>query len=252
MSALTTKRIGRSFKFRLVELTLTGAKGYHNGRACFNGSGKVVPASSVTGLTSIGKFETNPHESVDATSADKTVTVDLEDERDGEWFANATNTDAVAATDIGKIAYWLDDQTVTITAAGRSPAGRIWGYDATKNLVLVEVGRPPGKSVLSTPAGAAALPAFAANDCVPTALEHDAVYAIPAYGANSTVTLPTTAPDGIRVHFVNDGTSAFTLTYRDGNGNVVLNTATTASKRHGATAIKAGGKWVLAGLTVAP
>ena len=249
MSALTTKRMGQTYVFRVLELTLaSGNKAYHNGRACISG-GKAVPASSAPGLVPIGKFVTNPADLVDATSGDMTVSVDFEEEHFCEWWANATSSDAVAATDIGKMAYMLDDQTVTITSTGRSPAGRIWGVDSVKG-VLIEAPSETvhAKGTLSQQT----LPAYASNDSAPTSLEQDAVYDVPTTAANSTITLPEAAPDGTRVFFLADGTkNGHTITYRDATGPVSLNTATTASKRHLATAIKNLGKWAVS-VTVAP
>ncbi|MDX6479500.1 MAG: hypothetical protein QOG85_10 [Gaiellaceae bacterium] len=233
--------------FKLVELTLaSGTKGFHNGRACFRSDGKVVPATSAPGLHPIGVFKTNPKECIDATSADKTVTVDLETEKQGEWWANATAADAVTASDVGKVVYMLDDQTVTITPTGRSSAGRAWRISATKGVLVEKLNT--ARAVLSQPT----LPAFAAGDSAPTGIEHEAVYDVPTTAANSTITLPAAAADGTRAHFHADGTkNGHTITYRDATGTVLLNTATTASKRHLATAIKNAGKWAV-NVTVAP
>lgn len=246
MTALATKRMRREEKFRIVELTLkTGTIAFHNARLCFDGAGKVVPATSALGLAVAGIHICNPKEKIDATAADKTVSVDLEVERQGEWWANATAGDAVVAADIGNVVYMLDDQTVTKTPTGRSPAGRAWRIDSVKG-VLVEPLTQPGSS--STPGGGelgeSALPAFAANDSVPADIEHDVVYDVPATAAASTVTLPVAAPDGTRAYFAADGTkNGHTVQYRDATGPVNLTTALTASKRHLVVAVKLGGKW---------
>lgn len=67
------------------------------------------------------------------------VLVDLFEEKSLAWFVNATAGDACAATDVGKLCYVLDDQTVAANDATntRSVAGRIWGFDSAKG-VLVE------------------------------------------------------------------------------------------------------------------
>jgi hypothetical protein len=38
----------------------------------------------------------------------------------------AAGADAVLFSHVGQDCYWLDDQTVTITAANRSVAGKVW------------------------------------------------------------------------------------------------------------------------------
>lgn len=242
MTALATKRQRQEEKFKLVEMTLaSGTKGFHNGRACLRSDGKVVPATSTPNIRPIGLFVTNPKEAIDATSADKTVTIDLEEEKTGEWFANATAGDAVVAADVGKFCYMLDDQTVTTTSTGRSPAGIVWRVSATYG-VLVERVDFAVEPVLRQ----IDLPAFVANDSIPTDIEHDAVYVVPATGAASTVTLPAGAKDGTRAYFFADGAAnGHTVQYRDATGPVNLTAALTASKRHVATAVKVGGKWAV-------
>jgi hypothetical protein len=66
-----------------------------------------------------------------------TILVNLWRELHGIWVANDT-TDTVVATDVGNLAYWLDDQTVkrdddTNTL---SVAGRIWKIDAVKGVLI--------------------------------------------------------------------------------------------------------------------
>lgn len=234
MSALIQARARRTVTWKYKAFTLTGAKGWKGGRAALNSSGKVVPASSVAGLIPIGVFA----ETVDATSADAPIQVDLEREITVEYFQNATAGDACALTDVGSIAYMFDDQTVAITAAGRSPAGRIWDVDPIRGVGIEK--SDAARRLASQPAAGA----FAANDYAPTSIENDAVYAIPATAAASTVTLPAAAPDGTRAWFAADGTAnAHTVQYRDATGPTNLTTALTASKRHLVVAQKLGGKW---------
>lgn len=240
MTALATKRVNKPYPLKLVELTLPSGigKAYHGGRACLRSDGKVVPASSAAGLLAIGKFITNPADAVDATSADKTVTVDLETEKQCEWWTNDSGGGAVAATDVGKVCYMLDDQTVTMTSTGRSPSGRVWGVDSTKGVLVEKL--EPIVSVLDQPT----LGAYVSNDSAPTTIVHNAVYAVPATGAASTITLPAAAPDGTRAYFAANGTAnGHTVQYRDATGTVAITTALTASKRHLVTVVKVGGAW---------
>jgi hypothetical protein len=238
MTALAKERMRCKETLARVTLTLaSGTKAWKGGRAVFNTAGKVVPATSSPLVVCAGIFAEN----MDATSADKQVSVDLETEVVAEWFANATSTDAVAATDIGKLGFMMDDQTVTITPADRAIAGRIWKVDSVRGVLVEKLLRIRNEQLL-TPADAV----YTANDWAPTAAQivHDAVYDVPATGAASTITLPAASPDGTRVYFAADGTkNGHTVTYRDATGPVSLTTALTASKRHGVLAVKRDGKW---------
>lgn len=235
MSALTQERARRTYPWKYKQFTLaSGTKAFKGGRAALNTSGKVVPATSVAGLLPIGVFA----ETVDATAADAPVQVDLEREVVLEYFANATAGDAIAATDIGSTAYMFDDQTVCITAAGRSVAGRIWDVDALKGIGVEK--SDAARKVPSQPA----VGAYAANDYAPVSIEADAVYDVPTTAAASTITLPAAAPDGTRATFAADGTkNGHTVQYRDATGPTNLTTALTASKRHLVVVQKLGGKW---------
>lgn len=234
MTALLQERARRVFVWKYKSFTLTGAKAWKGGRAALNSSGKVVPASSISGLLPIGIFA----ETVDATSADAPVQVDLEREVTIEYFANATASDAVAATDIGSNGYMMDDQTVTITPAGRSVAGRIWDVDTLKGIGIEK--SDAARKVLSQPP----VGAYTANDFAPASIESDAVYDVPPTAAASTITLPAAAPDGTRATFAADGTkNGHTVQYRDATGPTNLTTALTASKRHLVVVQKLGGKW---------
>lgn len=235
MSALTQERARRTYPWKYKQFTLaSGTKAFKGGRAALNTSGKVVPATSVAGLLPIGVFA----ETVDATAADAPVQVDLEREVVLEYFANATAGDAIAATDIGSTAYMFDDQTVCITAAGRSVAGRIWDVDALKGIGIEK--SDAARKLSSQPA----VGAYAANDYAPASIEADAVYDVPTTAAASTITLPAAAPDGTRATFAADGTkNGHTVQYRDATGPTNLTTALTASKRHLVVVQKLGGKW---------
>lgn len=235
MTALINERARRQETWKTHELTLaSGTKAFKGGRAALNGSGKVVPASAAIALVMVGLFA----ETVDATAADKPVTVDFETELQIEWFANAGGGDAVLATDVGGICYQLDDQTVTITPDGKSVAGRVWAVDAVKGVAVEKLEQAER---LLPVAGDGA---FVANDWVIASVEPDAIYDIPATAAASTVTLPAAAPDGTRATFVADGTkNGHTVQYRDATGPANLTTALTASKRHTVVAIKRDGNW---------
>lgn len=225
------------WKYKVFTLT-SGEIAYQGSAICFRPStGKCVVApddGSGDDLIFLG-FSVGK---VDASAADKDVNVDLIDELHLHWFANAAGGDAVASTDRGKDCYLHDDQTVSITSEGKPLAGRVWAVDATKG-VLVEK-RTPGTDLARQPA----LPAFAANDCVPTAIVHGAIYDVPATAGASTVTLPAAAPDGTVAYFVADGVkNAHTVQYRDATGPTNLTAALTLAKRHMVVVTKRDGAW---------
>jgi hypothetical protein len=237
MTALAARR-GRAGKtFKRMELTLTSGKvAYQGGSAVLTG-GEVRPATSTPNELSIGLF----FEDKDATSAAKTVTVELHREIYCEWRENATSTDAIVAGDIGKLCYFADDQTVGILS-GRTIAGRIWKVDSTKGVLVEPLGA--GAEDIAGAGGIPAVGAFVATDYAPTALENGAVYDIPTTAAASTVTLPAAAANGTKVFFVADGTkNGHTVTYRDATGTVALTTALVASKRHEVVCVKRDSKW---------
>lgn len=222
--------------WRFKKYTLKSGKiAFKGAAACLEvSSGKVVPASATTGLVWLGTFVEN----VDASAADKLVNVDLIEEIEIRWFVNGTSTDAVAATDVGKDCYFLDDQTVSILRTGKSLAGKIVAFDSTKGVGIQKYTRSSG--LLGNPS----LTAFAAGTTAPTDISHDAVYDVPTTAANSTIVLPTAAADGTRAYFFADGTkNGHTIQYVDQAGTTNITTALTASKRHLVTVLKLGGKW---------
>lgn len=237
MTALATERQRLTETWATKSYTLkSGTKAYKGGRAAYEvATNKVIPAVSGIGLIPLGIFA----RTVDATLADKVVPVELEREIQVEWFENATSTDAVAAGDVMKDAFMLDDQTVTITAAGRSRAGRIWAVDATKGVAIERAHEQP-----ATLAAVPAVGSYTANDYAPATLVHGGLYDVPTTAAASTVTLPAAAPDGTIVRFAADGTkNAHTVQYRDATGSVALTTALTLAKRHLVVCAKRDGKW---------
>lgn len=236
-AAAARGRYQRTYKHKDFTLVVT-KKAWKGARAFLDPTtGKVTPTPAA-GLVALGVFAAD----VDATSAEKAVPVDLEREVVVEFFANATSTDAVAATDVGKYAYHLDDQTVGILATGRCLAGLIWAYDSAADMVGVEKVQAGG---VDASARQPATGAFAANDYVVGAtMPNGAIVDVPTTAAASTVTLPAAAPDGTILHFFADGTkNGHTVTYRDATGPVNLTTALTASKRHLVTCAKRDGIW---------
>jgi len=236
MTALAANRAVREERWTYKEFTLaSGNIAYQGGAAFYNmATNKVVPGQASSTLVYIGTFV----DKVDASAADKTVNVHLIEEVVITYFANATAGDAVAATDVMKDCYFLDDQTVTITRAAHVVAGRVWVVDSTKGVGIQKL--PTARSTQPIPT----LGAFAAGDNAPADIINGAVYNIPATAANSTFTLPAAAVDGTVAYFSADGTNnGHTLQYRDATGPTNLTTALTASKRHLVVATKVNGKW---------
>lgn len=243
MTAQAAERARRFEQWKHKSFTLaSGTKAWKGARAVLNTSGTVQPATSAPGLSCLGVFD----ETVDATSGALPVSVDLEVEIQVERFVNATSTDAIAAGDVGSMAYMVDDQTVGIlpqlAGVGRTPAGRILDVDAIKGIAIEKAYAAPRNA----PGQTAAIPAFVANASAPTAAQivNGAVYDVPTEAAASTITLPAASPDGTIVYFTADGTkNGFTTTYNDATGPTALTTALVASKRHLVVCTKSLGKW---------
>ena len=238
MTALAIERMRKVETWKRKRFTLTGGKAFKGAIALLDKStGKVVKGqSSAAGYVRIGVFA----ETVDATSADALVDVDLEREITLEWFANDTVAPLSATTDILNTAFVLDDQTVTAGSTATSvAAGRVWAVDSTRG-VAVERFHAPGGSI--APLGTAL--SYTSNDAAPAAVVSGAIYDVPTTGAASTITLPAAAPDGTVCYFTADGTkNGHTITYRDATGPTALTTALTASKRHLTVCTKRGSKW---------
>lgn len=238
MTALGKERgANQMFVARLGMILASGFKAWKGARIGLNlATGKVQPAAVGTAnLLIIGAA----HETIDAAGGDKELEVDFDREFYARWWVNSL-TSPITATDLGRLAYVEDDQTVAkAPAAGAPVAGRIWAVSATRG-VLVEV----NPALAGGPAAGVA-PAFVANDSVVVANpSNGAVIDIPTTAAASTVTLPAVAIEGTRLYFVADGTkNGHTVQYRDATGPVNLTTALTASKRHLAIAAFLGGKW---------
>lgn len=244
MTALAMDRSIDLPKWDVKEFTLaSGNKAFKNARLGFNKStGKVQLMSSTPGLLPIGRA----FRAVDATSADKVCAVKIDRTLNLEWLANATAGNAVVSGDIGSLCFYLDDNTVTRTATGRSIAGRVWAVDATNGVLVEHLSLEPTNQLQP------ATGSYTANDYAPASIENGAIYDVPTTAAASTITLPAAAPDGTVAYFSADGTkNGHTVQYRDATGTVNLTTALTLSKRHLVTVAKRDGKWT-ANAYVAP
>lgn len=199
-------------------------------------TGKVEPMHVESDLLYIGLAA----ETVDATSAEKPLNVNLGREIEIDYFVSGGG---IALTDLGKVAYFADDQTLTLTPGG-SVAGRIWDYQAALGVGIEKLGGSAGGGggVMLVKTSA---PAYVSNDSIVLAdPASGAIIDVPTTAAASTVTLPASAAEGTLLTFVADGTkNGHTVQYRDATGPVNLTTALTASKRHQVHAAFLNGKW---------
>ena len=241
MTALAAERTTPFETWQSHQFTLaSGTKAYKHGIAVLDpATGKVKPGVAAAGLIALGYFK----ETVDATSADKPVNVQLSREIVVRWYVNGSS---IAATDVGKRCYIADDQTVTLVADGKSRLGRIWAIDALKGVGVEVLTDVPADDLLEVNV----LPAYVANDSAPAKIVNGATYDVPTTGAATTISLPATPVDGLVAYFTADGTkNGHTVQYRD--VTTAITTALTASKRHLVVVTSLGGKW-FANAYVAP
>lgn len=104
----------------LVAAVAASTKIFQGSLVALDSDGNAIPASA-TAAVAIGRAEATV-DNTDGAAGDLSVEV-----RTGIFkWANSASTDAIAAADVGNLAYMVDDQTVAKTAAvGRKPAGRI-------------------------------------------------------------------------------------------------------------------------------
>lgn len=87
---------------------------------------RVKPATAATDAVCVGRCKKR------VTTGSSNTTV-VESETGIFRYNNSTSTDAIAADDIGKACYMVDDQTVALTdgSSTRSKAGTIYDVDST-------------------------------------------------------------------------------------------------------------------------
>lgn len=138
MTALAASKVRRveTWKVKGFTLPITYVA-YQGGIATIETTAGATQGLCLPGATSTTRFVIGTFaENVDATSVAKTVQVDLGREIEIEWFANSSAGDAVLTTSVGQLCYVVDDQTVMITASGKSVAGRVWAVDSTKGVAV--------------------------------------------------------------------------------------------------------------------
>ena len=119
----TAEKVGRD---RLVPL-LANAKVFQGGMVQFNAAGSGIAAAAVAANVTVGIAR----ESVDNTGG-ATGAVSVKVRRGIFRFANSAAGDLIARSEIGKIVFVVDDQTVAKTdnAGARPAAGRCFDVDA--------------------------------------------------------------------------------------------------------------------------
>jgi hypothetical protein len=240
VSALDREKMSSTerWTYHLFPLAV-GNKGWKNGMCGIDlSTGKVEPAHAESDLFIIGRFA----ETIDATSAEKQINVNLGMEIEVEWWAQDAS---IEAADVGSMAYALDDQTVGI--AGSAVAGRIWAVDSVKGVAV--------EKLQAIPSGAGALDGQELTETTLDAFSSNAIaladnpnsqalHEVPVTAAASVITLPAVAPEGTVLYFTADGVlNGHTVQYRDATGAVNLTTALTALKRHLVIALFLNGTW---------
>jgi hypothetical protein len=240
MTALTQSRRQSQEVWIKHQFTLkSGTKAWKGGKCVISpGTGKVIPAVAGVGYTEIGTFD----EDIDATSADALVNVNLNRQLTLEYWVNS-GTNAIAATDLGAIAYSEDDNVVGISPVGYSPAGRIWGLDSVRGVAVERLASSGLGSLSGLRANQSPAVVFASNDIVIADYPVSGTsYDVPATGAASTISLPANANEGTILYFAADGTkNGHTVQYRD--VTTAITAALTASKRHMVEVMFKGAKW---------
>lgn len=244
MTALVRDRgVPTASWFDRVFLLATGYVAYRGGAAFLViATGKVVPATAAgAGTIYLGTFM---DAKVSAVGADKPVNILLGSEIHLTYFTAAAG---ITSTDVGKLCYFDDDQTVTTAAGARTLAGRILHVKQTAtqpyDLYSVGVDTSVARCAASRPLVGAPL-LFVSNAATPADVVHGAVHDVPTTAAASTITLPAAALDGTIAYFSADGVSnGHTVQYRDATGPTIITPAFTALKRHLVTAAKVNGKW---------
>lgn len=137
MAALTQARMGIETRIKTAAFPLDAAqKAWTGGIACGDtATGGVKPAQGIATLLRLGEFQQNLDNSAGTTQVN--VLVSLDKEVVARWYDNSTGAAKVLAANVFSDVFMADDHTITVTAGTNSKAGRCWGVDAIKG-VLVE------------------------------------------------------------------------------------------------------------------
>ena len=118
-----SKRWGGGGPERLYELQMAASTTIHQGAlVALNASGLLVPMSTATGLKAVGRAEESKVSGASGVTRCKVSTGVFNWENDAG--------DLVTAAAKGAVCYATDDQTVSITATGKSVAGVVVDIDS--------------------------------------------------------------------------------------------------------------------------
>jgi hypothetical protein len=123
MAALTGPRNTKAkASFSPLAFPQKGSTVLYTGALAALDAGYLAPGRTATGLTGAGRVKKT---SVNAGGADGAVTAEVE-----SGIFRWANGDAIVQADVGKLAYIVDDQTVSKGATGKSIAGLILEVDS--------------------------------------------------------------------------------------------------------------------------
>jgi hypothetical protein len=252
MTALASQRSNQPEKWTRKQFILPATYvAFKGGAAALSLSGgaapgKVIPAATATTLFFIGTFAENKAVS----ASDQLVDVDLGDEIEVRWYANGSSS--IAATDVGAVCYFDDDQTVNKTSTGRSLAGRIWAVDSTKGVAVEKLTATQATAQSGSVADSSITPSYAAVDAtndVTITIAQGRKRKITLSGSGKNVTVSATgAVAGDVIHIVRAaiGASSGSNIINGGTGAGTL-MAMTSNKIAGAILVFDGTDWFLAG-----
>ena len=127
MSALAAGRVAKEYQPRTVVRSFGMAAStqiWEGGGVVLNSSGYAVPATTATGLKSVGCAQFSK-------LSGSVAGVDQIEVHIGTFLFNVDSPFTVTA--IGSLCYFVDDQTVTLTSTGASEAGVVQQIDANGN-----------------------------------------------------------------------------------------------------------------------
>jgi len=132
-----TPRLGDEALPQLWKLPIDASVKIYAGSMCVINAGYVRPARASTTDLSAGVARQTYDNSSGSAGA-----FYVEVRRGVFGFGNSASTDAIAQADVGKVCYFVDDQTVAKTdgTGTRSIAGRIMSVSEGDSLVYVQLG----------------------------------------------------------------------------------------------------------------
>jgi len=102
---------------------------YKGSLVVLNASGFAEPGTTATAKTAVGRAKKTQ------VNAGSPGAVEIEVEEGEFWWANAGGDPVVAATR-GLLCYITDDQTVNVTATGKSAAGKVMRLDTALGVLV--------------------------------------------------------------------------------------------------------------------